>query len=354
MRTQGKRVLCDKSLTSVMDIKHILRVFPNARLICLYRSCIDTIASLLEGCQFGYYRYGVAPYVASSPHNLLEALGSYWVDRTEILLELEGRVDVETHRVKYEEMVQEPGKILRGVFEFIGVEWDDGTLKRPWKLNSTMEQINRMGDHKFPFTSEINGDSVGRGWRLPMEECSRQLIERINNCSAALGYRDLGQLGAPELGGTRSDNVSADAATIAQIFAARDGEFRGKGRQGQGPRQLAIHVVDLDQIWNIDLDNGQAGLGVEGCECGFVTDSQTLTTIARGQTNAGEARNQGRLRFVAAPESAMQFDKPEIEAAYLRALMDFLLQRVPPFQEPRFADGSHNAAARVALAPMVL
>ena len=79
---RGKKRYCDKSLGSARHAALLLRMYPQARFICLYRHPMDVIASGLESCPWGLNSYGFEHYIGGSPTNAVAALGRYWTDHT--------------------------------------------------------------------------------------------------------------------------------------------------------------------------------------------------------------------------------------------------------------------------------
>jgi hypothetical protein len=68
---RGKRRYCDKSLGTARYAELLLRVYPEAKFLYLYRHPMDVIASGIEACPWGLNGYGFDPYIASSPGNAL-------------------------------------------------------------------------------------------------------------------------------------------------------------------------------------------------------------------------------------------------------------------------------------------
>jgi Sulfotransferase family len=74
LQRRGKKRYCDKSLGTAPFAELLLRVYPAARFVCLYRHPMDVIASGMEACPFGLSGYGFDPYIASTPGNAVLAL----------------------------------------------------------------------------------------------------------------------------------------------------------------------------------------------------------------------------------------------------------------------------------------
>jgi protein-tyrosine sulfotransferase len=80
-----------------------MRVFPEAKFVCLYRHPMDVIASGIEASLWGLNGFGFDAYVASSPGNAVLALAQFWADNTAAILAVEQRFLDRCHRVWYED-----------------------------------------------------------------------------------------------------------------------------------------------------------------------------------------------------------------------------------------------------------
>src|SRR5690348_5483843 len=64
---RGKKRYCDKSLGTARYAELLLRVYPDARFVCVYRHPMDVVASGVEACPWGLAGYGFDPYIAATP-----------------------------------------------------------------------------------------------------------------------------------------------------------------------------------------------------------------------------------------------------------------------------------------------
>jgi hypothetical protein len=60
LRRRGKRRWCDKSLDTYAFAGLVAQAYPKAKFICLYRHCMDVIASGVEACPLGQGQSEVA------------------------------------------------------------------------------------------------------------------------------------------------------------------------------------------------------------------------------------------------------------------------------------------------------
>ncbi len=117
-----KRRWCDKSLDNVIFASLIGHVFPDARFICLYRHCMDMIASGVEASPWGLQGFGFENFVVQYPGNSIAALGSYWLDRTRTMLAFEQQHPGRCLRIRYEDLVSAPEEAAASMFSFLDVE----------------------------------------------------------------------------------------------------------------------------------------------------------------------------------------------------------------------------------------
>src|SRR5690348_2676142 len=99
LRRRGKQRYCDKSLATARYVSLLLRVYPQARFLCLYRHPMDVVASGIEACPWGLAGFGFDPYIAETPGNAVLALARYWADNAETILRIEEQFPAHCHRV---------------------------------------------------------------------------------------------------------------------------------------------------------------------------------------------------------------------------------------------------------------
>src|SRR6516164_1201577 len=101
---RGKKRYCDKSLGTARFAELLLRVYPGAKFLCLYRLPMDVIASGLEACPWGLNGYGFDSYATTTPGNSVMALARFWVDNTAMTLAAEELFAAQSLRVRYEDL----------------------------------------------------------------------------------------------------------------------------------------------------------------------------------------------------------------------------------------------------------
>ncbi len=349
-RRNGKRRWCEKSLPSLDHADLLVRLFPDAQFICLYRECTDTIASANEACPWGYQGYGFEPYVRSSPGNLALAFAHYWADNADVLTGFEAKHQELCQRVRYEDMVRKPQETLSALFKFLDLPWQDAYLD-PGRIFAE-SATGDPGDYKIRYTRGFETASVGRGWAVPIDLIPSALRERINRLHAELGY--------PSLDADVHDSLAF------QLDGGRQSTRRvgtGLGRQSQGSiedlfqkrvaRQLAseatwgaslgisaaIRIVLADQVepWIIDLADRRVyqGEGVAGCT--VLTDAETLLGIGDGSRNPALELRRSKLRIAC--------DRPQPGEVFWKHLDILKALLEPPAGEDPEAEGEPAEAS---------
>jgi sulfotransferase family protein len=185
LRRRGKARYCDKSLGTARYAELLLRIYPGARFVCLYRHPMDVISSGLEACPWGLNGYGFDPYIADTPGNAVMALARFWLDGAAAIAAVEERHPETCHRVRYEELVRDPERVAAGIFDFLCAEPAPGIAQQVF--NRDHERFG-PADHKIWHTSAISEDSVGRSAAVPVGLIPPPIVESINELLETLGY----------------------------------------------------------------------------------------------------------------------------------------------------------------------
>lgn len=182
---RGKKRYCDKSLGTARFAELLLRIYPEAKFLCLYRHPMDVIASGIEACPWGLNGYGFDPYIAGTPGNAVWALARFWMDNVTAILAAEEEFGASCHRVRYEDLVSDPEAVADGIFGFLGVAPAPGI-----SASCFTPERERFGpaDYKIWHTSEVSASSVGRGWSIPVGMLPPPAREQLNELAGKLGY----------------------------------------------------------------------------------------------------------------------------------------------------------------------
>jgi hypothetical protein len=185
LQRRGKKRYCDKSLGTARFSELLLRVYPAARFVCLYRHPMDVIASGMEACPFGLSGYGFDPYIAATPGNTVLALARFWAENTAVTLAAEQQFPDRCLRVRYEDLVTDPETAMAEVFGFVGAAPAPGISAACF--SSERERFG-PADYKIWCTSKISGESIGRGWSVPAAMIASPVLAQVNELAAKLGY----------------------------------------------------------------------------------------------------------------------------------------------------------------------
>ena len=186
LRRRGKSRWCDKSLDNVQQAGLLAQVFPDAKFICLYRHCMDVIASGVEACPWGLHRFGYDQFVTRHPGNSVAAIADYWLLCAHLALDFEQRYPERCHRVRYEDLVAEPERIAAEIFSFLEVESVPGITRTCFERE---HEADGPSDEKIWFTGAVTGGSVGRGAVVPVGAFPPGMLPVLNQALTALSYR---------------------------------------------------------------------------------------------------------------------------------------------------------------------
>lgn len=182
---RGKLRYCDKSLGTARFAELLLRVYPQAQFLCLYRHPMDVIASGVEACPWGLTGYGFDPYIATTPGNAVLALARFWADNVGTALAAEEQFGDRCLRVRYEDLVTDPEGTAARVFTFLGVAQVPGISEACF---STERERFGPADYKIWYTSKVDPDSIGRGWSIPSGMIAPPVLATVNELATKLGY----------------------------------------------------------------------------------------------------------------------------------------------------------------------
>ena len=356
---KGKRRFCDKSLGSARFADLLLRVYPEAKFICLYRHPMDMIRSGIEACPWGLNGYGFDQYIGVSPGNEVHALSRYWLDNAAPIAAFEEQHPDRCHRVRYEDLVTDPERAAREICAFIGVPEAPGITRACFSADR-----ERFGpaDYKIWATSQITAGSVGKGESIPAGLIPPPVTEAINDLIGKLGYRPIdeewgtpGMPADPRLPETipaaGEPGPGAGGQTAAGQTAAGGGAAAGGGlaeRLRAGLEQAGDRFTSRwaplaagtflvvartpgtaggESGWLVDLDartvtgagDGDAGPGDAGWN--ILGSPETWDAVLSGRVNLHVAMRRCDLRYCSAGEDG-PFDA-DTRIAMLADLLGF-------------------------------
>ena len=218
LRRRGKRRYCDKSLGAAQHAGLLLRIWPDARFICLYRHPMDVIASGIEASPWGLTSYGFEPYVGSPPDNNVAALARYWLDYTTSIVAAEERFTDRCLPVRYEDLVTDPDGQIARILEFIGAAPAPGSSRAASapSISGSAPATTRSGTPAASSPTRSAGAGRCRPGRYP-PRCSPGSTS-WPTCSATCQVGERWGTGAkPADLRTRSDGPSTPAATERRV-----------------------------------------------------------------------------------------------------------------------------------------
>lgn len=184
-----KRIWCDKTPANLKYLPSLARVFPDARYLCLYRSCLDTVYSCIEASRFGIM-HELQEYVMQRPGNLVQAMIESWVDKNTRLALFEAERPKDTHRLRYEDLVRDPERELMRACRFLHLKWDAGMITNALRI----PHFQGGGDGKILGENTIHQRSLGGGKSIPagwLNSVSVPVIGRTNQLLKHLGYEPI-------------------------------------------------------------------------------------------------------------------------------------------------------------------
>jgi hypothetical protein len=208
-QSRGKKIWCDKTPANLKNLAEIESTFPEARFICLYRNSLDVVQSCMDLREKGISYEWTVPYMAKhlqnylagygmgqnpagktqpiNPlQNYLDAMLENWLDKTESLLRFE-KSHSKTCRLKYEDLIANPGQTLDTIFKFLELEWNPSLLDHIFAA----QHDQGGGDYKIESTRQIEKEHVGRGAQMDpvlLANIPLSLKQRQQALHLELGY----------------------------------------------------------------------------------------------------------------------------------------------------------------------
>lgn len=321
LERRGKTRYCDKSLGTARFAELLLRIYPEAKFLCLYRHPMDVIASGIEACPWGVNGYGFEPYVASTPGNMVWALARFWVDAAAATLAAEEQFAGSCHRVRYEDLVADPEEVAAGIFRFLGVPPEPGISGRCFSA-----ERERFGpaDYKIWHTSQISRASVGRGWSVPAGMIPPPAAEAMNELTGKLGYLPVDEKwgtasvpadmrvtgGRSWADGTRPGGPPGSAIVVDSLSAGLsriDERFTQRWHPCSG-ETFSIVAMPLarsgarETRWRIDLaartvSQATGSDGEDDTAWDLVGSAESWQAVLAGDANLGVAMRRCELRY---------------------------------------------------------
>jgi len=159
-RKEGKRYVCEQTPRNLFYVREIAEVFPQSKFINMVRDPRDVLLSQKKKWNVRYT--GAKKYIPLS-----EAVRS-WINyhpvTTSLLWKYSMRAteklrgNPNTMVVKYEDVIENHGKEVKKVCDFIGIEYNEKLLEIPLVGSSLLKSaLDRKGIIKRPVSRELKG-----------------------------------------------------------------------------------------------------------------------------------------------------------------------------------------------------
>lgn len=317
-----KEVYCDKSLDSVRHLPLVRQLFPELRVVMLFRHVMDTVASGLEASPWGFQAYGYMPYVQAMPGNTVAALASYWLDHVSAAISWSADHPEVCLRVRYEDLVLAPQQTLATIHEFLGVERDEASLESAFARGP----LRGPGDYKVDFTTSVHGRSIGGGKRVPVSRLPGPLLDALNACLGELKYDSLGSAWNVAERSVDGGGVGVWAARLADVMS---GELSA-GVAGDVGRFAVVAEDHRSLRWVVTPELGRIEQADGEVDSVVIGTAQDLLLMVSGEANLGVLVRSGRIRHLVDDVSGARRDA----RAELRAISG-VLQRLNATQSGR-------------------
>jgi hypothetical protein len=300
LRRRGKTRWCEKSVETPMYASILRTLYPGARFVCLYRHCMDVIASGIEISPWGLTGFGFSGYAAHSPGNSVEAIAAYWADSARLVLAYERENPDRCYRLRYEDLVADPEAAAAGVFSFIGASQCQGITRKCFEVP---HDERGPSDEKIWFTSQVSGSSVGSGRRVPAALISTGTLGAVNELLADLGYPLVDDAwNAPRAAGHAGDQEAVHAVLrdIEQAIGRRPaGAAPGRWPASAG-RSVTIVVEDGTAAASVRCDfpgGDSAGADRAGPAARMAASPQAWRLLLAGRANLATLLRRGELTW---------------------------------------------------------
>lgn len=306
---RGKTRWCDKSLETPMYTAILRALYPKARFLCLYRHCMDVIASGIEISPWGLNGFGFSSYAAQNPGNSVEAIASYWADCSGLIMKYERDNADRCYRIRYEDLVAGPESVTAEIFSFLQLTQCPGITRTCFE---TQHDERGPADEKIWFTNRVSGSSVGSGRRIPAALISQRTLSSVNALLADLGYPVVDDTwNAPPsdcasgVGGANgAGDQQAAQAVLKEIEQAIGHGPAAEAAIGRWPAATgrSVHVVVEDETATASLQHdfpgeGRTGDSRTGPPARIAASPQTWRLLLAGRANIATLLRNGELTW---------------------------------------------------------
>jgi hypothetical protein len=300
LERRGKKRWCDKSVETPMYASILTMLYPQARFLCLYRHCMDVIASGIEISPWGLSGFGFSSYAAQNPGNSVEAIASYWADCSSLILKYERANSDRCYHLRYEDLVADPELAAAGVFSFLGVAQCFGITQKCFEVP---HDERGPGDEKIWFTNRVSGSSVGSGRTIPSALISPGTLSSVNELLADLGYpivddtwNSCSANGAARGQPGPQHAVQAVLKDIEQLIKHQPAAEAATGRWPAAAGR-SVSIVVEDETATASLQYGFPGEGLTGSAARIAASPETWRLLLTGRGNLATFLRRGELTW---------------------------------------------------------
>jgi protein-tyrosine sulfotransferase len=288
MSSKGKRIWCEKTPQNVHHLQLLEILFPQAKYVCLHRHCCDVVVSAMK---LAGRISAIQKYIYRSEGHVLTGTIRWWCDVTRSLLEMEEKHPERCFRLRYEDLVTDPGSVLPPLFSFLGVDWNAELLETVF----SSQHDRGYEDPNIRFTSRIHADSMGTGAELSLDGVPDEVASDMRGLLARLGYPELiSQAGGAAEAATEITMPWFFETFLPERLAARPDLAAGIDRTFvfaiDGPGG-GTWVVDMRQGGSREVREGA------GSQCTVMVSAADLAAISRGKLNPNKAYADRKLRL---------------------------------------------------------
>jgi protein-tyrosine sulfotransferase len=292
---KGRQMWCEKSPMNLNHLDMVEAVFPDAKYVCLYRNCMDVVHSILEFNRLQMFDE-LLYFVNRNSGNMVAAIVDYWIDLTGKELAHELKSGTNRFRIKYEELVMDPAGTLGPLFEYFGVQWNEGLLDSVFAAPHDPGK----GDPKVSFSKKISRNSLGSGSTISRSYIPSELEKKMNELLDKLGYPTVGQdwdyLLSPYVTEELEKGEDEEVSDVRDIFTNFIGEqVRKHVDKLKGATSKIVVTGPGGGVWLVK-QNGRVISGDGNAECIITVAAADLLELVHGRLNPAAAFDQGRLR----------------------------------------------------------
>lgn len=286
---KGKRIWCEKTPSNLVprNLKVLGQVFPDARYLCLHRHALDVGQSLIK---IIHRLDDLQPFLITN--GVITAAINYWNERTATLLKHEQDNPSRCFRLRYEDLVTAPARVLDPMFRFLGLDWDESLTDRVFKA----QHDRGMDDQYIPFTNSIHTRSLGAGRTVSLKGVPEKTLETMRSLLRKLEYPDL-PAWAPS---TLPDAGAAPTKDVRWFFETHlPTRIQGEPDLCASLAASYQFVVTADEreAWVFDPRQRRVTAGRAAASCSVEISAADLFDIARGELHPLKAIEQRRLRL---------------------------------------------------------